>query len=111
MQVSRAEGLSVSNRCLTLESHRSCSVVFRRNSWWRAIVEGIDENGAMHRARKVHPLLTRRGYANVVVDCVREHYSSGKLRSIIDKRKATRRGISCFCEMSGREREIQQPES
>ena|GEM_PF-6734787 len=61
----------------------------------------------MHWARKVHPLLTRREYANVVVDGVREHCSPDKLRGYTDKRKATRCGLSRVIGATGSELEIQ----
>ncbi len=75
LQVDRAEGLSVLNRCLALDSHRRISGRSRQGSSRRVMVDGVNENAAMRRARKVHPLLARRGYASVVVDCVREYYS------------------------------------
>jgi len=105
--VSRAEGLSVWNRCLALKSHHSSSGHSPRGPWRQAIVEGADQNAAMHRARKVHPLLTRRGYAHVVAGCVREHCSPGRSRGSIDKRNAFYRSTSCLSGMSGRERDTQ----
>ena len=43
---------------------------------------------------RLHPLLTRRGYAKFVVDCVQKLCSPAQLRGIIDKRKATRSAVS-----------------
>jgi hypothetical protein len=50
----------------------------------------------MRRAGKVHPPFARRGFANVAVECVREHCSHGKLRGFNDKRNATRGNASRF---------------
>jgi hypothetical protein len=64
----------------------------------------------MHWARKVHPLLTRRRYAHVVVDCVREHGSPDKLRGAIDKWQATRCRVPHVVGTSSSEIEIQHPQ-
>ena len=63
----------------------------------------------VHRAGKVHPLLTRHGYANVGVDCVRKHGSPDKLRGCIDKRKTTRLRMSPVIGTSSSERKLSSP--
>lgn len=94
LQVDRAEGLNVLIGCLALESHRSNSGYSRQGSSRQAMVDGANGNAAMRRAGKVHPPFTHRGYANVVVNRVREDGSLGKVRGFNDRRKHTPQGAS-----------------
>jgi hypothetical protein len=64
----------------------------------------------MHRAGKVHPLLTRHGYAGVGVDCVRDQCPPRALCGSIDKRAVSRRGMACDSGTSGGNRNSAAPE-
>src|ERR1700722_8054867 len=110
LQVDRAEGLNVLNGCLALESHRRISGYSRQGSSRQAIVDGVNGNAAMRRAGKVHPLLARVGYARVVVDCVREYCSSGKLRRFNDRRISTAKVPRVLARCAVGNSEFQQPQ-